>query len=503
MNKEVLVLAQSLANTRNISLEAIIEALETALAAAARKHYAQMNNGEDIEVRVSINPETGEQLTFRRYHVIDDNNFEDDIIATVHLTLDEAREMKTDAEIGDVIEEPLEGVEVTGRKGAATAKGVIQQAIRIAERKKQVEDYINKVNTLVTGLVKKVTREFIVIDLGENVEGVMPKEEMIPHETLRIGDRIRAYLYSANYEVRGAQIFVSRSRPEMLVELFRLEVPEIGEDVIQIKGAARDPGSRSKIAVKTNDGRIDPIGACVGMRGSRVQAVSRELGEERIDIILWDDNPAQLVINAMAPAEIESLVVDEDSHSIDLAVSEEYLSQAIGKNGQNVRLASELTGWTLNVMSTDAAKEKTEQETKSSLTFFMEQLDIDEEIATVLVQEGFTTLEELAYISLDELQEIEGFDEEIAEELQQRAKDALLTKALTQADGEKPADDLLNMEGMDKDTAYKLAATGIITMEDLAELAVDDLLDIEGMDKELAAKLIMKAREPWFQESNE
>ncbi|MAZ39498.1 MAG: transcription termination/antitermination protein NusA [Legionellales bacterium] len=503
MNKEVLVLAQSLANTRNISLDAIIEALEAALAAAARKHYAQSNNGEDIEIRVSIDPVTGEQSTFRRYHVIDDDNYEGEIILTVHLTLDEAREMKPDAEIGDIIEEAIETVETTGRKGAATAKGVIQQAIRIAERKKQVADYADKVNTLITGLVKKVSREFIVIDLGENVEAVMPREEMIPHETLRIGDRVRAYLYAANYEVRGAQLFVSRARSEMLVELFRLEVPEIGEDVITIKGAARDAGSRSKIAVKTNDGRIDPIGACVGMRGSRVQAVSRELGEERIDIILWDDNPAQLVINAMAPAEIESIVVDEDSHTIDLGVAEEYLSQAIGKNGQNVRLASELTGWTLNVLSTDDAKEKSENETKSSLEFFMEQLDIDEDIAAILVSEGFTTLEELAYIPMDELLEVEDFDEDIAEELQSRAKDGLLAKALTRADGEKPADDLLHMEGMTEELAYKLANAGIITMEDLAEQAVDDLLEIDGITDDLAAKLIMKAREPWFENNDE
>ena len=314
---------------------------------------------------------------------------------------------------------------------------------------------------------------------------------------------VRAYLYAANYEVRGAQLFVSRARSEMLVELFRLEVPEIGEDVITIKGAARDAGSRSKIAVKTNDGRIDPIGACVGMRGSRVQAVSRELGEERIDIILWDDNPAQLVINAMAPAEIESIVVDEDSHTIDLGVAEEYLSQAIGKNGQNVRLASELTGWTLNVLSTDDAKEKSENETKSSLEFFMEQLDIDEDIAAILVSEGFTTLEELAYIPMDELLEVEDFDEDIAEELQSRAKDGLLAKALTRADGEKPADDLLHMEGMTEELAYKLANAGIITMEDLAEQAVDDLLEIDGITDDLAAKLIMKAREPWFENNDE
>jgi transcription termination/antitermination protein NusA len=496
MNKEVLVLAQSLANTRNISLEAIIESLEIALAAAVRKHHILINN-EDIDVRVSMDRESGEQSIYRRYHVIDPATFDDEIIPTIHLTVEEACLKKPEAKVNDIIEEPMESIQTTGRKGAATVKSVIQQAIRIAERKKQVSDYINKVGSLITGLVKKVTRDFIIIDLGENVEAVMLKAEMLPHETLRVGDRVRAYLYSASYEARGAQIFVSRARSEMLTELFRLEVPEIGEQVIEIKGAARDAGSRSKIAVKTNDGRIDPIGACVGMRGSRVQAVSRELGEERIDIILWDEDPAQLVINAMAPAEIESIVVDEARHVIDLAVAEQYLSQAIGKNGQNVRLASELTGWTLNVLSVDEASEKVERETQSAIDFFVEQLEIDEDIASLLVNEGFNTLEELAYVSLDELLEIEDFDEEIAAELQARAKDALLTKALMRADGKQPAEDLLQMEGMTQELAYQFAENGIITMDDLAEQAVDDLVDL-GVDQALAAQLIMKAREPWF-----
>lgn len=497
MNKEVLVLAQSLANTRNISLDAIIEALEIALAAAIRKHHALLFN-EEIEVRVSMNRDTGEQSAVRCYHVIDKETFIDDIVPTIHLTVEEAQLKKPGVKVGDVIKEPIEGIEITGRKGAATVKSVIQQAIRIAERKKQVADYVNKVGSLVTGLVKKITRDFIVIDLGENVEAVMLKVEMIPHETLRLGDRVRAYLYSASYEARGPQLFVSRARPEMLIELFRLEVPEIGEQVIAIKGAARDAGSRSKIVVKTNDGRIDPIGACIGMRGSRVQAVSRELAEERIDIILWDDDPAQLVINAMAPAEIESIVVDEVRHTIDLAVSEGNLSQAIGKNGQNVRLASELTGWTLNVLSVDEATQKAAKETESAAAFFVEKLEIDEEIASLLVNEGFNTLEELAYVSLDELLEIEDFDEEIAGELQTRAKEALLTKALMQADGKQPSQELLTMEGMTQEIAYKLAEHSIITMDDLAEQAVDDLVDL-NIDEKLAAKLIMKAREPWFQ----
>ncbi len=356
---------------------------------------------------------------------------------------------------------------------------------------------------LLAGQVKKVTREAVIVDLGNNAEGLLPRERLVGRETFRVGDRIRAVLAEVNPEARGPQLLMSRTSPEMLIELFKIEVPEIAEQVIEIRGAARDPGSRAKIAVKTNDRRIDPVGACVGMRGSRVQAVSGELDNERVDIVLWDDNPAQLVINAMAPAEVESIVVDEDTQTMDVAVAEDNLAQAIGRNGQNVRLASELTGWRINVMSIEEAAEKQEAEAQSTIERFMETLDVDEDVAFVLVEEGFTTLEEIAYVPLEEMLAIEGFDLEIAEELRARAKDALLTLAIAseeELEQNEPAEDLLTMEGMDRQLAFQLAAKGIVSMEDLAEQAVEDLLEIEGLDEARAGELIMTARAPWFAE---
>jgi N utilization substance protein A len=354
---------------------------------------------------------------------------------------------------------------------------------------------------MLAGTIKKVTRDNIIVDLGNNAEGLLPRTSLVGRETFRMGDRVRAILVEISSENRGPQLILSRSCPEMLVELFRIEVPEIAEEVIEIRAASRDPGSRAKIAVKTNDGRIDPVGACVGMRGARVQAVSGELNNERVDIILWDDNPAQLVINAMAPAEVESIVVDEDAHTMDVAVGADNLAQAIGRSGQNVRLASELTGWTINVMSTDEANEKFQAESGQILESFMEALDVDEDVAAVLVEEGFTTLEEVAYVPLEEMASIEGFDEDIAEELRARAKDALLTQAIASEEklGEQePAEDLLNMDGMDKHLAYVLASRGVVTMDDLAEQSIDELIDIEDMTEERAAELIMTARAPWF-----
>jgi transcription termination/antitermination protein NusA len=377
------------------------------------------------------------------------------------------------------------------------------QRVREAEREQIVDQYRNRVGELVAGTVKKVTRDNIIVDLGNNAEGLLPRGNLVGRETFRINDRLRAILLEISDEVRGPQLILSRSCPQMLIELFRIEVPEIAEGVIQIRSAARDPGSRAKIAVKTNDQRIDPIGACVGMRGSRVQAVSNELDSERVDIILWDDNPAQLVINAMSPAEVESIVVDEDTHTMDVAVSEDNLAQAIGRGGQNVRLASELTGWTINVMSTDEAQEKQEAESGQIIQLFVDRLDVDEEVAEVLVEEGFTTLEEVAYVPLEEMMSIEGFDEEISEELRARAKDALLTLAIAseeQLGSQDPAEDLLEMEGMDRQLAFVLASRGIVTMEDLAEQGVDDLLDIPEMTEERAGALIMTARAPWFAE---
>ena len=369
-----------------------------------------------------------------------------------------------------------------------------------------VEEYEHRVGELLAGTVKKVTRDNVIVDLGNNAEGLLPREQLVGRETFRVNDRVRAILMEISEESRGPQLILSRACSEMLIELFKIEVPEIAEEVIEIRAAARDPGSRAKIAVKTNDGRIDPVGACVGMRGSRVQAVSNELDNERVDIVLWDDNPAQLVINAMSPAEVESIVVDEDTRTMDVAVDEDNLAQAIGRSGQNVRLASELTGWSINVMSTDEAAEKHEQEAGAVINTFCEQLDVDQEVAEILVEEGFTTLEEVAYVPLEEMAGIEGFDEEIAEELRARAKDALLTQAIASEEqlGEhEPAEDLLNMEGMDRHLAYILASREIITMEDLAEQAVEDLMDIEDMTEQRAAELIMTARAPWFAEAEE
>jgi N utilization substance protein A len=375
------------------------------------------------------------------------------------------------------------------------------QKVREAERAQVVDAYKGRVGELVTGLVKRVDRSGVILDLGGNAEALIGREDMIPRENVRSGDRLRGYLRDVRSEVRGPQLFVSRTAPELLIALFKLEVPEAGEGLIEIVAAARDPGSRAKIAVKTNDPRIDPIGACVGMRGSRVQAVSNELAGERIDIILWDENPAQFVINAMSPAEVKSIVVDEDTHSMDIAVAEEGLSQAIGRGGQNVRLASQLTGWELNVMSESQAEAKSESEAETLKAAFMEQLDVDDEVATILVQEGFSSIEEIAYVPVSELVNIEEFDEEIVEELRRRARDVLLTRAIAQEETQaEPAEDLLELKGMDRALAYRLAERGVVTREDLAEQSVDELLDVEGMDEQRASELIMTAREPWFAE---
>ena len=416
------------------------------------------------------------------------------------MTLAEAQERVPGIDLGGHFEELMPSIEF-GRIAAQTARQVIMQKVREAERRLVIEQFKSKLGQLVYGTVKKVTRDNIIIDLGGKAEAFMPRNEMLPQEMFRPNDRVRAYLYEIIDNVRGPQLLVSRVRKEMLIELFRIEVPEIGENIIEVKAAAREPGNRAKIAVKTNDGRIDPIGACVGMRGARVQAVSSELGGERVDIILWDDNPAQLVINAMAPADISSIVVDEDSHTMDLAVHKDQLSQAIGRNGQNVRLASQLTGWTLNVMTAEDFEEKGQEESIKIVKLFTLALEIDEEIAQLLVANGFSSLEEVAYVPKEELLAIEEFDEEIVEELRNRANDTLLTQALTSGQGLSGVPDatLLSMEGMSDELAQRLATIGITTMEELAEQSVDELLDIVGMTVEKASALIMKAREPWFQ----
>jgi N utilization substance protein A len=393
-----------------------------------------------------------------------------------------------------------------GRIAAQTAKQVIVQKVREAERAQVVEEFQERQGELISGLVKRVDRNGCYVELGGNAEGFIPRERMIPREPVRPQDRIKALLEEVRSEPRGPQLFMTRTSPQFLIELFKLEVPEVGQELIQILGAARDPGLRAKIAVKSLDQRIDPVGACVGMRGSRVQAVSNELAGERVDIILYDDNPAQFVINAMSPAEVVSIVVDEDSHSMDVAVEEEKLSQAIGRGGQNVRLASELTGWELNVMTAEDAESKSEEEGRKLMENFMKQLDVDEEVAIILVQEGFSTIEEVAYVPESELVTIEEFDEEIVEELRNRARDVLITRAIAteeQIDEVEPADDLVELEGMDKRLAFLLASRGVVTREDLAEQSVDDLEGVEGLDAERAGELIMRARAHWFEEAEE
>ncbi len=494
MSKEILMVADAVSNEKGVSRAVIFEAIESALATATKK----LHDSEEIDCRVSVDRDTGEYETFRVWTVVEDEEYLEE---AAQFTLEQAGEKDQSLAIGDTYEEKIDNVEF-GRIAAQTAKQVIVQKVREAEREIIIGDYQDRVGELVAGTVKKVTRDSVIVDLGSNAEALLPRDQMIPRETFRMGDRLRALLTDVRSEQRGPQLFLSRTSPAMLIELFKIEVLEIAEEVIEIKAAARDPGSRAQIVVSTNDGRIDPVGACVGMRGSRVQVVSNELANERIDIILWDDNPAQLVINSMAPAEVASIIVDEDSHTMDIAVEEDNLAQAIGRGGQNVRLSSELTGWTINVMSEEDAAAKQQQEASTFIVMFMEKLDVDEEVAEVLVQEGFTSVEEVAYVPLDEILAIDGFDEEIANELRNRAKDALLTQAIASEEdlsSANIADDLLNMEGMDDELALQLAKKNILSMEDLAEQAVDELMDIEGMDEERAGELIMTARAPWFE----
>ena len=446
MNKEILLVVEAVSNEKGVDKEIIFMAIEAALASATRK-----KNGGQIDVRVDIDRNTGDYDTFRVWEVIDDSETSELENPITQITYSAAHELDPEIEIGGYIEEPIESIEF-GRIAAQTAKQVIVQKVREAERAKVVEAYQDRKGELVTGVVKRLDRGNIVLDLGNNAEALIAKSDLINREAIRVGDRIRGYLYEINTEGRGPQLLVSRTRPELLVELFKLEVPEVGENLIEIIGAARDPGLRAKIAVRANDARIDPVGACVGMRGSRVQAVSNELNGERVDIILWDDNPAQFVINAMSPADVVSIVVDEDSHSMDVAVKDDNLSQAIGRGGQNVKLASQLTGWDLNVMSEEQAAEKGEEEAKGIIEQFMNALDVDEEVAAILVQEGFSTVDEIAYVPVEEMMGIEEFDEDIINELRDRANDAILTRAIAKEEAisdSDPAEDLLTMEGMD------------------------------------------------------
>ncbi len=491
MSREILLVVEATSNEKGVDREVIFEAIEAALASATRKRHL-----EDIDARVAVDRQTGDYATYRRWEVVPDEESVEE--PQRQISLERARERDAQAEVGGYIEEPIESVDF-GRIAAQTAKQVIVQKVREAERAQIVDAYKHRIGELVNGTVKRMERGSAIIDLGENTEALVSREDLIPREAVRPNDRIRGYLRDVRSEPRGPQLFVSRTASDFLVELFKIEVPEVGQGLIEILGAARDPGMRAKISVRALDPRIDPVGACVGMRGSRVQAVSNELSGERIDIIPWDENPAQFVINALAPAEVESIVVDEERGAMDVAVAEEQLSQAIGRGGQNVRLASELTGWELNVMTAEEAEAKSEREAGELVQLFVEHLDVDEDVAGVLVQEGFSSIEEVAYVPTAELLEIEEFDEEIVEALRSRARDVLLAQAIAEEANEtQPSEELLALEGMDKETAKALAARGIATVEDLADQSVDDLLEVEGMDEDRAGQLIMKAREPWF-----
>lgn len=496
MGKEILLVVEAVSNEKSVSKEVIIDALECALASATRKRAE-----EDIDVRVAIDQRTGDYETFRRWAIVEENE-EEPLVETREYTLEQARERDVHAELGGFIEEPMDSVEF-GRIAAQNAKQVIVQKVREAERARVIALYEDQLGTLISGNVKRTDRHGIYIDLGQNAEAIIPRDHMIPRESVRVGDRIRGLLLEVSSELRGPQLIVSRTHPDYLSELFQIEVPEIGQGLIELHGAARDPGARAKVAVQSLEARLDPVGACIGMRGSRVQSVSNELGGERIDIILWDESPAQFVINAMAPAEVESIIVDEENKSMDVAVTEEKLAQAIGRNGQNIKLATELTGWNLNVMTTEEAQQNSDAELRQMVERFMLQLDIDDEIATILVEEGFSNLEEVAYVPIDELLEIEEFDEELVNTLRDRAKDMLLTLAIAneeQLSDAEPQEDLLALEGVSEDFARKLASHGIATRDDLAEQSVDELLDIEDIGAEAAAELIMLARAHWFEE---
>ena len=489
MSREIMLVADALAREKNVDREIVFSALELALASATKKRFT-----EEVEVRVAIDRESGEYESFRLWEVVADSDYLDE---GLQMPLSDAIKKNAESQVGEFIEEHLEPVEF-GRIGAQTAKQVILQKIREAEREQILSDFLMRKEHLVTGVIKRMERGSAIIESGR-IEAILPRDQMIPRENLRIGDRVRAYLLKIDRQARGPQLILSRVAPEFVVKLFELEVPEIEEGLIEIKAAARDPGARAKIAVKSNDPRIDPQGTCIGMRGSRVQAVTSELGGERVDIVLWSPEPAQFVINALAPAEVSSIVVDEEKHSMDVVVDEEQLALAIGRTGQNVRLASELSGWTLNIMTADEAQQKNVAESTSIKSEFMLKLDVDEEVADVLVQEGFSTIEEIAYVPLSEMLEMESFDEDTINELRARARNVLLTAEIASEEKvEHMAEDLAAMEGMDGETIRKLAEHGVDNIEALADLSTDDLVEMTGMEEERAKVLIMTARAPWF-----
>ena len=488
MSREVLMPADALAREKNVEPEVVFGALEAALAHATKKRLT-----EDAEVRVEIDRKTGEYAAFRRWEVLpDDAEIEAE---DRQLTLTRAQERVPGIQLGEFVEEPLEAVEF-GRIGAQAAKQVILQRIRDAEREQVLNDFLARNEALVSGTIKRMERGSAIVESGR-IEGRLEKDQMIPKENLRVGDRVRAYLLRAERGGRGPQLTLSRTAPGFIMELFRLEVPEVEEGIVEIKAAARDPGMRAKIAVKSNDPRVDPQGTCIGVRGSRVTAVTNELNGERVDIVLWSPDPAQFVINALSPAEVTSIVVDEEKHAMDVVVEPEQVEIAIGRYGQNVRLAAELTGWDINILSVDEAEQKHQEEAHSLIQMFMVKLDVDEDVAQVLVEEGFTSLEEVAYVPLAEMLEIDAFDEDTVNELRSRARDALLTDAIVREEAvESAAADLMSVDGMDEDTASQLMAQGVKNAEDLADLAVDELIELVAMDEERAKALIMTARAP-------
>ena len=493
MNKEILLLVDVLAREKNVDKEIVFGALELALASASKKKFS-----EDVEIRAAVDRDTGEFTFFRRWEVVPDIEIE---TPSRQYKLHEAVEEKPDSKVGDFIEEPLAGFEV-GRIGAQTAKQVIVQRIRDAEREQILNDFLAREEYLVTGTIKRMERGNAIIESGR-LEALLPRDQMIPKENLRVGDRVRALVWKVERAMRGPQLILSRTAPEFIIRLFELEVPELEDGLMEIKAAARDPGLRAKIAVLSKDKRIDPIGTCVGMRGSRVQAVTGELAQERVDIVLWNEDPAQFVINALAPAEVSKITVDEEKHSMDIVVDEENLAQAIGRGGQNVRLASELTGWEINIMKEDEWKQKSEEESSGIRAVFMDKLDVDEEVANILMEEGFSSLEEVAYVSRAEMLEIEAFDETTVDELRSRARNALLTQEIaTEEKVEHDIEDLMKVETMDHDTAKMLASSGVGTQEELADYATDDLVELTGIEAKRAGELIMAARAPWFVESN-
>lgn len=495
MNREMLMLVDAISREKNVERDVVFGAVEAALAQATKKLYA----GAEVDIRVAVDRDSGDYETFRRWHVVPDEAGLQ--LPDAEILLFEAKEQIADIEVDDYIEEPVESVPI-GRIGAMAAKQVILQKIRDAEREMLLNDFMSRGDKIFVGTVKRMDKGDIIVESGR-VEGRLRRSEMIPKENLRSGDRVRAMIMEVDLTLRGAPIILSRSAPEFMIELFRQEVPEIEQGLLEIKSCARDPGSRAKIAVLSHDKRVDPIGTCVGVRGTRVNGVTNELAGERVDIVLWSEDPAQFVIGALAPANVSSIVVDEERRAMDVVVDEENLAIAIGRGGQNVRLASKLTGWQLNVMTQDQVTAKSEAEQEAARALFMEKLEVDQEIANILVQEGFSSVEEIAYVPSAELLAVEGFDEDIVEELRARARDALLTEALAveeTADEHQPSEELLALEGMDEATAQTLAERGVVSVEDLADQAVDDLIDIEGMTEEHAAALIMTARKPMIEQ---